>query len=267
MFCGRENMCTHGCNATSNVVGDGDHECPATHRCMLYDDADGSGICYPNSGGGLADLGEACGSDGACRSNFCCNPSIIGGYPWCNAAGIPWECITNCASDLDCITALTPTWRCFETSLISAGSFNIGVCRPPLAGGETGDSCNDDDDCKDGYCANSECRDFCCTKDDCPASHTCWYQSRAGDSYIKVCMPLATGALLFGEPCVATNWYDSACEAGLCLDMGDGTERCSSTCCRDSDCPVGYRCDFTFTPGGYTYLQIRTCKLIEDSCP
>jgi hypothetical protein len=91
-----------------------------------------------------------------------------------------------------------------------------------------------------------------------------------GDSYIKVCMDKGPpqGSKLFGDTCSASPYYDGDCLTGLCLDMGDWEQRCGRFCCRDSDCPGGYICEFAVAAGIAGFHDIRACRLpVAHCCP
>jgi hypothetical protein len=109
---------------------------------------------------------------------------------------------------------------------------------------------------------------MCCTEDDCPGDYVCWYESGERSSFIKVCTDKGPprGSRLFGDTCSASDNYDADCNSGLCLDMGDWEERCGKFCCRDSDCPGGYICEFTVEADSAGFYNIRACRLPMAFC-
>ncbi len=242
MFC-LEGICTHWCNHSYQLPGDPDHECPVGYYCKFYRDADSAGHCQPHPLGGTKPIGETCTYSDECRAYF------DGIWPTCRDD----RCIDACSSTRDCRDAGPDTsdWIC-QASAFQSAKFDHGICRPPQGYGQPGEECVSFSDCIDGRCYDNgdgsyECRNMCCTEAECAAGRVCWFWE-GGDapSTIRLCMDKGTtGPDGFGTACTGTDFFDPGCLTGLCVDVGEG-ERCNRFCCRDTDCPAGYMCDFAF---------------------
>jgi hypothetical protein len=230
------NLCTHWCNNSHELPGDSNdsHECPADYACSLYSNTDSAGFCWPNSGG-AADTGDACASDDDCRSGWCDTDLN--------------RCIGGCSSIIGCRNTgnNTSNWSCVLNSVSSAnGNMHHGLCGPAAGAGVTGDVCYDNNECRDGFCdfwagSYGDCENLCCTHADCPPNYYCAIWLGQESSVIKACDWGSGGAGAFGDACAS----DGDCASMVCLDVGEGS-RCNSYCCRDTDCPAGYICDFAF---------------------
>jgi hypothetical protein len=88
---------------------------------------------------------------------------------------------------------------------------------------------------------------MCCTEAECTTGRICWFWlDGEAPSTVRLCTDMgSTGSDGFGTSCTGTDFFDSSCATGLCVDVGEG-ERCNRYCCRDTDCPAGYMCDFAF---------------------
>jgi len=242
MFC-QDGICTHWCNHSYQLPGDPDHECPVGYYCKFYRDADSVGHCQWHPLGGTKPIGETCTYTDECRAYF------DGIWSTCQDG----RCSDACSSTLDCRDAGPDTsdWIC-QASAFQSAKFDHGTCSPPQGSGQTGDSCAGYDDCIDGRCYDNgdgswECRNMCCTEAECAGGRICWFwEDGEAPSTIKLCMDKGTtGPDGFGTACTGASFFDSDCSTGLCVDVGEG-ERCNRFCCRDTDCPAGYMCDFAF---------------------
>lgn len=238
------NLCVHWCNNSHEVPGDTDgvHECPPGYKCELYSNTDSSGFCWPvQSGNGGKDVGAACGGDSECRSEWC-----ISNY-----------CSSGCSSRTGC--QHVSNWSCVLNSISSAnGNMDHGLCMQAPGTLNTGGVCYSDLDCVDGFCdfyagSYGECENFCCTVDACPPAYYCSLWTRGTESSIfKACDWGARGTGAFGDSCTT----DSDCASRVCLG-----NQCNSFCCRNGDCPGGYKCDFAFSidMSPYAAAQGRAC--------
>jgi hypothetical protein len=242
MFC-QDGICTHWCNHSYQLPGDPDHECPVGYYCKFYRDADSVGHCQWHPLGGTKPIGETCTYSDECRAYF------DGIWSTCQDG----RCSDACSSTLDCRDTGPDTsdWIC-QASAFQSAKFDHGVCSPPLGSGQPGDSCAGYTDCIDGRCYDNgdgsyECRNMCCTEAECAGGRICWFwEGGEAPSTIKLCMDKgSTGSDGFGTACTGSDFFDSSCSTGLCVDVGEG-ERCNRLCCRDTDCPAGYVCDFAF---------------------
>ncbi|MBW2700517.1 MAG: hypothetical protein JRF33_06825, partial [Deltaproteobacteria bacterium] len=242
MFC-TDAVCTHWCNHSYQIPGDSDHECPIGYTCKFYRDADSAGYCLRHPLGGTKAIGEDCTSSDECRAYF------DGIWSTCDNG----RCTDTCSSSLDCRDQGPDTsdWICQSMTFQSA-KFDHGTCGPPPGTGQTGDVCSSYTDCIDGRCylngdGTRECRNMCCTEAECIEGRVCWFWvDGEAPSTIRLCTDMGpTGTAEFGTPCTGTDFFDSSCATGLCLDLGDG-ERCNRFCCRDTDCPTGSMCEFAF---------------------
>jgi len=257
MYC-LNGYCTHWCNNSSELPPAA-QACPADYRCNSYIDTDSSGYCGPNSGG-TKDTGEECTNDNQCRSQYC------------DTQLSPKRCAGICSSTEDCSSA--SGWSCIPFQFgVGANRYTHGFCNPSQGTKTTGESCSSPSECRDGYCPSDSprvCRDMCCTDGECPGDYVCWYEAGYGKSFIKVCTDKGPprGSKSFGDTCTASDNYDADCNSGLCLDMGDWEERCGRFCCRDSDCPSGYICEFAVETPEAGFYNIRACRLpLAHCCP
>ena len=143
----------------------------------------------------------------------------------------------------------TSTWSCVVTDISSAnGTMTHGLCGPRPGTGVTGSLCFGYGDCRDGFCDLSwnECLNMCCTEQDCPQDYICYFWGGQVSSIFRVCTWTGgRGPDGFGTAC-NSNGYDADCQTGICLDVGSGLQ-CNRFCCRDADCPSGYKCDFAYS--------------------
>jgi hypothetical protein len=208
----------------------------------VYSDTDSAGSCWPNSGGTL-ETGANCGSDDDCRSE------------WCDAG----RCIDGCSSHIDCRNTGpgTRSWSCVVVDISStAGVTTHGLCGLQPGSGVTGDQCSGYTDCRDGFCDTSrnECLSMCCTEVDCPSEYICFFRAGKESSIFRVCQWVGTrGSNGFGTAC-STPGADNSCHTSLCLDVGSGL-RCNRFCCRNADCPSGYKCDFAYLVDMHPYAD------------
>ena len=230
------NLCTHWCNNSHEIPGqsDGAHECPLGFKCELYSNTDSAGFCWPLQPGNPGfDVGAACSANSECRSEWCLNN----------------RCTSGCSSAIDC--SYVSGWSCVLSDITSPnGNMYHGLCRQAPGSGNTGTVCTANTQCRDGFCdfwagSYGECENFCCTVNDCPGQYYCAVWLGRDASLIKACDWIGTrGSKTFGQGCSA----NSECQSVFCLA---GT--CNSLCCRDTDCPGGYKCDFAFSVDRGTY--------------
>lgn len=234
-----EGKCTCWCNNSHERLPGPAHACPDGFYCKPHSDTDSAGYCVRHPAGGGRQNGEACVGDGECLGNWC----------------VDGLCTDTCSSTADCRNSgpSASDWVCRSVETNAGGiDFDHGRCAPPLGAGWTGSLCASGQDCADGRCyekefgQNEECRQMCCTEADCGWQRTCWFWlGGLPQSTQRTCVRREPrGPNEFGTPCLGTEYYDSDCYTGLCLDVGEG-ECCNRFCCRDSDCPDGTRCDFT----------------------
>jgi hypothetical protein len=234
-----EGKCTCWCNNSHERPPGPMPACPDGFYCELHNDTDSAGYCLRHPSSGTRQNGEDCGSDGECLGNKC----------------IDGRCTDTCSSTADCRNSgpSTSDWVCRSIEINMSGvDFDHGRCAPPLGAGRTGIDCMTGDDCADGRCyekqaARKECREMCCTEADCGWQRTCWFWFGGHpQSTQRLCVRKELrGPNDFGTPCFGIDYYDETCYTGLCVDVGEG-ERCNRFCCRNTDCPDGYRCDFAF---------------------
>jgi hypothetical protein len=259
IFC-FDGICTHWCNHSYMIPGDGDHECPVGYACEMFTDTDSAGYCKPNPYFGSKITGENCDDPSECRS------FVEWAYNCTDG-----RCLDHCSSTADCKDTGpgTSDWTCQPKNFFAHGArFDHGLCEPALGNRRPGESCGSPDECRDAFCLSpGECANMCCTEEDCqtdtPGYACWWWEGGESNSTIRACMDKgALGTDGFGTACNGSDFFDASCATGLCIDV-DGAERCNRFCCRNADCSIygDYVCDFAFevTRQGNKINRIRAC--------
>ncbi|RMG14914.1 MAG: hypothetical protein D6729_13080 [Deltaproteobacteria bacterium] len=233
-------------------------ECESNY-CLIL--ASGSGLCVRT-----CSASHQCPIDFVCRNiappqtTFCIHESLVGkdfgpdpSGTFCSDtvnrchSGWCWipqtSCTDTCQHDRDCQVA-------GRICQLFVGDFDgngidemVTVCAPPSNGsGATGSACTANSQCLRGNCLSAGyCGDPCCRASDCPSGYTCEPVSGAGGSVIKACARTpGVGSAPVGTPCDPAN--DLFCRSNYCWEDGPGDPYCTDTCCSDSDCPEGFRC-------------------------
>jgi hypothetical protein len=259
--------CVDFCNTSdTGPAGDG---CSATQTCslsVLYT-ADLSACFEASSTPGTKLAGAACSAASECRS-LDCDRICVG--PGCSQK----YCLDHCASDAYCPS---PSAVC---RLFRQGTALRGSCRPTIDPGlgakAIGDACTNDSECDHGFCGvgTGVCTASCCTDSDCPGNYSC---SLGGDLidtafvYFEPdppactvdsqcdtnlcstasgkCVHLLTEtagqcvpdiALQGTRPAGASCSANRDCRSQFCDAR---LEICLETCCSDSNCPTGLKCE------------------------
>jgi len=244
--------CSKGCREAYLPAPEG--ECSRTLDCKQ------GSVCVPQAGSGRwvyrclpaqkcgDGEGVACQSSRFCHSRFCGPDSI------CTLA---CQGLLDCPRGQDCASG--------EFSLPTGGVYPLIICRPGL-GGEVGEPCQNDGDCREDSCLRLDafrgrCSKPCNTSADCPDNFFCrpvedksfcWPEAFSGKcASDQDCLPGLSCALV-GEPlqleCANREELlpagerckeNSECRSGLCIAEG----LCSALCAVGEDCPIGMVCE------------------------
>lgn len=181
----------------------------------------------PKSGGKSA--GTLCGGNTECRSGLC----QLG------------RCLDTCCNADECAAGTTCRASTVQTPA-TAPPHDIWICAPPppSADAGAGDRCVDQPNCYNENCIGSGagrvCRPSCCTKSDCNSqlgstTAHCAYSTSNTDQ-LKFCFLTTNNS---AAPNGSTCGQPTECQSDYC---DDGTGKCLSICCVDSDCAATEAC-------------------------
>ena len=176
----------------------------------------------------------------------CTSASISCQSGWCDTRGN--QCLESCSRNNDCTGFGGNCWSYAQTSASGISYAHLCVSQPGAAAGQ---SCTADDECESGICnrVDGVCATQCCAMQDCGAGESCRLyalDTNAGE-LVKICASASSSAGTTGAGAACTQGSD--CQSGLCIperpDDPASPRKCSTTCCRESDCaalPSGGRC-------------------------
>jgi hypothetical protein len=164
---------------------------------------------------------------------------------WCNTGQN--QCIETCSRNADCASFGGNCWV-YEQSGTGGASFD-SLCFDPGSGSATGAACSQNAGCRSGICSrySSTCAQHCCSDADCPASQNCDFYDLDASHIAKICINKdpTSGSAALGASC--TSW--NQCDSEVCIPTDpavmNSPQKCSTLCCRESDCniiPGGGKC-------------------------
>ena len=203
-------------------------------------------ICVPNETGQACDPNAGCPLGGLCIQPV--NP-LPGQIDIAYACGTTCRGNGECPSGFGCTQVQTPQGvvnACGANATINLcpnGSNDMcgGVCRGVANEADVA-HCISSDGMSGGFCSCS-----CNRAQDCPQGFACEAGLPSGDNARPgICVPIA------GYTCPGGDL--NLCPSFTCIanPLGDGIDRCSSTCRNVEDCPTGFGC----LPAGGTSICI-----------
>ena len=234
-------MTTRFCSKTCGAGSD----CPVGFRCGYVS---GTKMCIPGSyfnpplnfalrAGQMCDINNV-----DCQSGwYTSNPMDP------NAC----TCLETCSRSLDCNQF---GGNCETVTVPNSTPARFDSICGTAAGAAANTSCVVNSDCASGICNRytNQCAAPCCADTDCAGNTICTvYDFDVASAHlVKVCRTpqtgmAGTGASGLGASCT----IESDCSSGACIpvdpSMPTGARKCSTTCCKDSDCsaiPGGGKC-------------------------
>jgi hypothetical protein len=169
---------------------------------------------------------------------------------WCNTGTM--QCIETCSRNSDCAGITNNCWMYTQDD--GAGNLSYDhLCFAQDTLNLNGAACTANANCRSGICNRYEsvCAAQCCTDADCGPLQSCAIYDVDAATAVKVCRNRGTGTAALGDACTAP----ADCESEVCapVDPADvnSPRKCSTLCCRDSDCailPLGGSCEPVATP-------------------
>jgi hypothetical protein len=230
-FCVNWNECRNdNCRTHADCPGDCnlDLRSPVIGRCTDLSLCEDDEIILIVGGGEFCLVYQACWTDLDCESPYRCTTELIGWTDGPNFCGrrVRGRCQEECPEGTVCdyrTASCTEALFCLENEMCPQGMNCIDgsptiqgyTCATPR-GGEVGEPCDTNSDCKSGFChSNHICLQSCNTNIDCPAGQFCY----------------AAGKPLLG--CVEQTDCGSTCDGPdeFCVDE-----------CRNENCGVGADC-------------------------
>jgi hypothetical protein len=226
-------VCTDPCGASSN--------CPLDYNCIPVS---GMGFCLSENVFTPPAMFDT-PSGGACAAGTNTCQSF-----WCNTGTS--QCIETCSRNSDCAGYGDNCWMYTQDDMMGNVEYDH-LCFPQNTLSLNGVACTANANCRSGICNRYEsvCAGQCCTDADCGPLQSCALYDVDANTAVKVCRNRGSGTGALGDACTAP----ADCESEVCapVDPADqnSPRKCSTLCCRDSDCailPLGGSCEPTATP-------------------